>query len=226
MSFGVQSTTTDPWSTQTNGTTSSSSSLRPFSNLDLTESQRTQIRSIMQNAKQNGTSHADVQNQINAVLTPSQQTTLQSNLQAQTSQQSTSTQSTTQTNTFANLNLTSQQQQQINSILQNAQSQGTDPKTVRNQIAAVLTPTQQAAFQSDVQNAQRAGSGHHHPHGGGGQATSATDASSSTDSTSTSTSPTATLANGLTVTDLQNQVAAAQSIWEQQLASELGNSAA
>jgi Spy/CpxP family protein refolding chaperone len=225
MSFGVQSTTTDPWSTQANGTSGSSTSLRPFSNLNLSETQRTQIRSILQTAKQNGTSHADVQSQINGVLTPDQQATLQ------TSQQSTSTPSTTQTNGFANLNLTSQQQQQISTILQNAQSQGTDPKTVRSQITAVLTPTQQAAFQSDVQNAQRAGSGHHHPHGGGGQATSATDASSSTDSTSSSTSSsstssTATLPNGLTVTDLQNQVAAAQSIWEQQLASQLGTSAA
>jgi len=53
-------------------------SLQPFANLDLTESQRTQLRSIFQNAKQNGTSPSQVQQQVNAVLTPQQQQTLQS----------------------------------------------------------------------------------------------------------------------------------------------------
>jgi hypothetical protein len=51
-------------------------SLQPFGNLDLTEAQRTQIRSIFTSAKQDGTSQSDVQSQINAVLTPAQQTTL------------------------------------------------------------------------------------------------------------------------------------------------------
>jgi hypothetical protein len=51
-------------------------SLQPFGNLDLTEAQRTQIRSIFTSAKQDGTSQSDVQNQVNAVLTPAQQKTL------------------------------------------------------------------------------------------------------------------------------------------------------
>lgn len=134
MSFGVQSTTTDPWATQqTAGTTSTS--LRPFANLNLTEDQRTKIRSILQTARSNGTSKTDVQNQI----------------------------------------------------------------------LAVLTPSQQATFQTNVQNAQSAGSGRHRHQGGDGDATSTTDGTSS-----------ATLANGLTQTDIQNAVLAAQSLLNQQ----------
>ena len=80
---------------------------------------------------------------------------------------------------------------------------------MQSQIDAVLTPAQQQQLQADVQTAQRAHSGHHHHHGGGGSAsqTSATDASSTT--------------NGLSETDVQNQVAAAASINQQQLQSEV-----
>ena len=62
--------------------TQSQQSLQPFSNLDLTEAQRTQLRSIFTAAKQNGTSQADVQGQVSAVLTPAQQQTLASDLKA------------------------------------------------------------------------------------------------------------------------------------------------
>jgi hypothetical protein len=57
-------------------------SLQPFSNLNLTEAQRTQLRSIFTAAKQNGTSQADVAQQINAVLTPAQQQTAAADLKA------------------------------------------------------------------------------------------------------------------------------------------------
>lgn len=57
-------------------------SLQPFSNLNLTEAQRTQLRAIFQSAKQNGTSQADVAQQVNAVLTPAQQQTLAADLKA------------------------------------------------------------------------------------------------------------------------------------------------
>jgi Spy/CpxP family protein refolding chaperone len=79
MSFGVESTTTDQWAPQQAAGTMSTS-LRPFANLNLTEDQRTKIRSILQSAKSQGTSQTDVQSQINAVLTAAQQQTLQSNL--------------------------------------------------------------------------------------------------------------------------------------------------
>jgi len=57
--------------------------LRPFANLNLTDDQSSQIRSILQNAQSQGTSSSDVQSQINAVLNPQQQQTLQADLQAQ-----------------------------------------------------------------------------------------------------------------------------------------------
>jgi hypothetical protein len=60
----------------------SQQSLQPFANLDLTQAQRTSLRSIFTNAKQNGTSQAQVQQQVDAVLSPAQQKTLQSDLSA------------------------------------------------------------------------------------------------------------------------------------------------
>jgi len=57
-------------------------SLQPFANLDLTEAQRTQLRSIFTSAKQNGTSQAEVQTEVNAALTPAQQQTLASDIKA------------------------------------------------------------------------------------------------------------------------------------------------
>lgn len=79
MSFGVQGVT-DPLAAAQQET-SASTNMRPFANLDLTAGQRTQIRSILSNAKSAGTSESQVQSQINAVLTPQQQQTLQTDLQ-------------------------------------------------------------------------------------------------------------------------------------------------
>ncbi len=55
---------------------SDTANLRQFANLDLTESQRTQIRSIAQNAKTSNLSISQLQSQIGNVLTPQQQATL------------------------------------------------------------------------------------------------------------------------------------------------------
>jgi len=60
----------------------SQQSLQPFSNLDLSEAQRTKLRSIFNTAKQNGSSPTDVQQQVDSVLTPAQQQTLKSDLAA------------------------------------------------------------------------------------------------------------------------------------------------
>jgi Spy/CpxP family protein refolding chaperone len=199
MSFGVQGVT-NPLQA---GGSSSTTSLQPFANLNLTEDQRTQLRSIFKNAKSQGLSESEIQSQVAQVLTPEQQASLQADLQSAQSAQSQS-----QSNPFANLNLTQAQQTQIAQILQNAQSQGTSPSAVQSQINAVLTPAQQQTLQADVQTAQSAHSGHHHHHhGGGGGSASAT-------------STTATV-NGLTVTDIQNQVLAATSVNQQQVQSEV-----
>jgi signal transduction histidine kinase len=54
----------------------------PFANLNLTQAQQTQIQQIFQNAQNQGLSAQQVQAQINAVLTPAQQSTLQQDLQS------------------------------------------------------------------------------------------------------------------------------------------------
>ncbi len=79
MSFGVQGVNDPLAAAQQSG--SASTSLLPFANLNLSSDQRTQVRSILSNAKSQGTSEAQVQSQIAAVLTPQQQQTLQSDLQ-------------------------------------------------------------------------------------------------------------------------------------------------
>jgi Spy/CpxP family protein refolding chaperone len=78
MSFGVQGVNNSLGTAQQGD---GSSSMRPFANLNLTSDQRSEIRSILSNAKSQGTSEAQVQTQINAVLTPQQQQTLQTDQQ-------------------------------------------------------------------------------------------------------------------------------------------------
>jgi Spy/CpxP family protein refolding chaperone len=283
MSYGVQSASLFGSTSPT--ASSSSTSLRPFANLNLTEDQRTQIRSIFQSAKTQGLSQSEVQEQINAILTPAQQTTLQSTLAAQAGAATGSTQAspsggnlfTNPNGPFANLNLTSDQQSQISqiikdgksqglthdqinaqissilttaqqatfatdvqnlpagpgrqnsssatsdplsnlgltsdqktkidTILQNAQNNGTSQSDVLAQIDGVLTPTQQSAFLQDVQTAQANVSGQSQSGSGGTSSTSTT-----------------ILANGLTETDIQNQIAAGTSLLLQQFQSEVGGS--
>jgi hypothetical protein len=53
----------------------------PFANLNLTADQKTQIAQIFQNAQTQGLSPSQVQSQVNAVLTPAQQSQLQKDLQ-------------------------------------------------------------------------------------------------------------------------------------------------
>lgn len=69
MSFGVQGVSASLGAAQGDASTG----LRPFANLDLTSDQRSQIRQILTTARSAGTSEAQMQNQINAVLTPQQQ---------------------------------------------------------------------------------------------------------------------------------------------------------
>jgi Spy/CpxP family protein refolding chaperone len=171
MSYGVQSAGLFGSSSQTDGT---SSSLRPFANLDLTEDQRSQIRAIFKTAKADGSTQTEIQQQILAILTPTQQTQFQTNLAAQSTSSSDSNDSTTAgtqsaasappppppggnpfTNPngpFANLDLTSSQQSQISSILQEGKSQGLSLDQINSQIDAVLTTSQQATFATDLAN--------------------------------------------------------------------------
>jgi Spy/CpxP family protein refolding chaperone len=77
------------------------------------------------------------------------------------------------TSPFANLNLTAQEQAEISSILQTAQSQHLSFAQIQNKIANVLTPSQQATLQSDLQGV-RSHHHHGHHHGGGGGGSSST----------------------------------------------------
>jgi Spy/CpxP family protein refolding chaperone len=52
----------------------------PFSTLNLTPAQQKQIQLILQNAQSQNLSPSQVQNQVDAVLTPAQQSQLQANL--------------------------------------------------------------------------------------------------------------------------------------------------
>ena len=136
----------------------------PFANLNLTSSQQSQIQQILQNAQSQGLSPDQVNSQINAVLTTSQQTTFATDLQSLQQQQTQSAQNAPPNpfadpnGPFANLNLTSSQQSQIQQILQNAQSQGLSPDQVNSQINAVLSSSQQSSFASDLQNLTPGGS--------------------------------------------------------------------
>lgn len=171
----------------------------PFANLNLTSSQQSQIQQILQTAQSEGLSVDQVDDQIDGILTSSQQTTFSSDLQnlpsagAQSSSSTASSSSTSSaTNIFDNLSLTSSQQSQIESILQNAQSDGLSASDVFTQIQGVLTSSQQTTLAQNIQGLQSAGSGRQ------------------------SQSP-----SGLTETETQNQIAAANAAVTQFLQDEL-----
>ncbi len=79
---GIQSVSVSAAQSFASVGTQAQQSLQPFANLDLSEAQRTQLRSIFTSAKQGGTSQADVASQVAAVLTPAQQQTLASDIKA------------------------------------------------------------------------------------------------------------------------------------------------
>jgi Spy/CpxP family protein refolding chaperone len=211
----------------TTTTQTTSNSLRPFADLNLTEEQRTQIRSIFQQAQSQGLSQTQIQQQINAVLTPAQQSTLQNDIaQHQTPPPPQDAANGTPpqgqppsgADALSNLSLTDTQKTQIDQILQQAQAGTITQAQALTQITNLLTPTQQTALQQDEQTAQTRISGHHH-HGGGSASTSSSSSSSSSTSTAV-----ATLPSGVTETDIQNQVAAATSVILNQLQSDVAGS--
>jgi len=208
------------------------SSLRPFANLDLTEQQRTQIRAIFQQAKTQGLSQTQIQQQINAVLTPAQQTTLQNDISQFQSQNSAATGTSSSTSSTSSatsstqtppnpsstddplddLTLTTTQQSQIDQVLQEAQAGTITQSEALAQITNLLTPAQQTLLQHDEQTARTQVSGRR---SSGGDSTSTLNASLSSSSV-------ATLPNGVSETDIQNQVAAATSVILNQLQAEVG----
>jgi Spy/CpxP family protein refolding chaperone len=203
---GVATPFADP--TDTSGTTSPN--LRAFADLGLTETQRTQIRSILHQAKQNGTSATDVESQIDGVLTDAQKAQLASAASAATSggaaQQAPPP---GPPNLFAGITLTSDQQSQIHAILHQARSTGESRAQVNAQIESVLTGTQKTTFEQNLQNAQASDPGRF------GDGSSSGSSSSTVASTGTSSSESS--ASGTTESDVQQQAAAALSIILNQL---------
>jgi Spy/CpxP family protein refolding chaperone len=213
MSFGIDASSLLS-SQYSDSTTGSTSGIRQFANLSLTEEQRTKMRSILQNAKSQGTSQADVQQQLEQVLTPDQQAQLKAPQTAQPTQPANSG-----PGLFANLNLTADQKTKIDTIIADAKTNGTSNADVKTQIDAVLTDAQKTQLATNVQNARAAGSGRHHHHdGGGADGTGGTSAASTTASTSTTSS------SGVTATDLQNQVLAALSVLTKYVQSQVSTS--
>ncbi|MGC8484652.1 MAG: hypothetical protein ACP5O6_03315 [Candidatus Baltobacteraceae bacterium] len=80
---------------------------------------------------------------------------------------------------FSNVNLSAQQKSQINSIISSAQSQGLSFSQVKNEIANVLSSTQQQTLRSDLQALR--GKHHDRSGGGGGSASASSTAGASTD---------------------------------------------
>jgi hypothetical protein len=74
---GIQSISVNAAQTYASVGAQNQQSLAPFSNLDLSEAQRAKLRSIFTSAKQDGTPRSAVRQEIDAVLTPAQQQTLQ-----------------------------------------------------------------------------------------------------------------------------------------------------
>jgi len=176
----------------------------PFANLDLTSTQQTQIASILKNGQAQGLSFDQINAQISAILTTSQQATFATDIQNLPPPPGSQNGSSTLGNLLSNLNLSSSQQSQINTILQNASSDGLSQSDVLTQIETVLTPAQQSALLQDVQTAQAYVSGQRQSGSGG---------------------TTATLSNGVSETDIQNQIAAATSLILQQFQSNVTTSA-
>jgi Spy/CpxP family protein refolding chaperone len=197
----------------------------PFANLNLTSAQQSQISTILSGAKSQGLSIDAVNAKISATLTASQQATFTQDLQrlpppsgpppngSSPSASSTGDSSSTD-NLFANLNLTTNQKSQIDTILTNAKKNGTSSSDTLAQIEDVLTSSQQGIFFEDVQNAQASVSGLFSTSSGDGTATSSTGTSSGATGT--------TLSSGVSESDVQNQIAAANALILQQLQNEAG----
>jgi Spy/CpxP family protein refolding chaperone len=175
-------------------------SLQPFANLDLTEAQRASLRAIFTNAKKTGESQADITKQVDAVLTPAQQQTLANDIKAGPGPGSGSQQ---QPPSFANLDLTATQSASLNAILANAKKTGESQADVKKQINAILTTTQQQTLASDIK------AGPPPP-----QTPSPSDdstLSSSSDSSSSASASSTDATTLATITNIQNQAAAAES---------------
>ena len=132
----------------------------PFANLNLTSQQQQQIAQLFsQNSSGQGSSGSSpwsqILSQLNAILTPQQQQTLQSDLKTlRSGHHHHGDGSSNATNPLSQLDLTSSQQTEIGQIIQAAQTNGDSSSATLNQIDGVLTSSQQqqlvSLFSSDT----------------------------------------------------------------------------
>jgi Spy/CpxP family protein refolding chaperone len=142
----------------------------PFANLNLTSQQQQQIAQLFsQNSSGQGSSGqsssgqsssgsspwSQILSQLNAILTPQQQQTLQSDLKTlRSGHHHHGDGSSNATNPLSQLDLTSSQQTEIGQIIQAAQTNGDSSSATLNQIDGVLTSSQQqqlvSLFSSDT----------------------------------------------------------------------------
>jgi hypothetical protein len=117
----------------------------PFANLNLSSQQQQQIAQIFnQSSSGNGQSWGQLLNQVNAILTPQQQQTLQGDVKSlRGGHHQHDAGSSDANDALSELDLTTSQQSEIGQIIQAAQTNGTSSSDTLNQIDGVLTATQQ-----------------------------------------------------------------------------------
>jgi Spy/CpxP family protein refolding chaperone len=121
----------------------------PFSNLNLTAQQQQQIAQLFsQNSDSSSQTPTQLFDQIENVLTPQQQQTLKSDLETLGSHHHHHHGGSGSSDPLSQLDLTSDQQTQIQGILSSAQTNGTSPSSVLSQINGVLTTAQQQQLAS------------------------------------------------------------------------------
>ncbi|MBV8151629.1 MAG: hypothetical protein JOY59_08735 [Candidatus Eremiobacteraeota bacterium] len=150
----TQSTTTSP------STSSTSSALDPFGNLNLTAAQEQQLQQIFQSLKNGSITPDQAKAQVNSVLTTDQQQTLQADIAKLKAgghhgghgghhhHGGGGTAAVSAQSTLEQLDLTPAQQAQINQILSDAQASGASPSDVLSQIDGVLTDAQKSELAS------------------------------------------------------------------------------
>jgi Spy/CpxP family protein refolding chaperone len=160
MSFGIQGLSISPFLTFAQGTAPSQPSTTqaptnpfddpngPFANLNLTATQQQQIQQLIsQNPNSGAQTPTQLFSQVESILTPQQQQTLQSDLETLKShhhhRHGGGDAGSSAANPLSQLNLSSSQQSQISQILQTAQTNGSASSDVLSQIDNVLTSSQQ-----------------------------------------------------------------------------------
>ncbi len=137
---------------------SSSSSLPPIlQNLNLSTVQQTALGNDLSQLESGAISGSQFQSDIQSTLTQSQQSQLQTELQAHKghhhhhddqSNASTASTATSSTQAANPLGLTTIQQQQIESLVNTAVANGTSASDLQSQIDAILTGTQKEQVQN------------------------------------------------------------------------------